>query len=127
MSLYSSEFGNVTQYLLNRNRKKTFVFKPKRCAGVANNLRSIRGMMMLSMANNANFCIKYPDFFTIMNDSFKFLNCPSTLKTVQWKHDYMLVGQQEVIAIIISIAVLKSKQVMILHHHFSNANTSIMK
>ena len=88
MSLYSSEFGNVTQYLLNRNRKKTFVFKPKRCAGVANNLRSIRGMMMLSMANNANFCIKYPDFFTIMNDSFKFLNCPSTLKTVQWKHDY---------------------------------------
>lgn len=70
MSLYSSEFGNVTQYLLNRNRKKTFVFKPKRCAGVANNLRSIRGMMMLSMANNANFCIKYPDFFTIMNDSF---------------------------------------------------------
>ena len=50
-SLYSSEFVNVTQYLLNRNRKKTFVFKPKRCAGVANNLRSIRGMMMISMAH----------------------------------------------------------------------------
>ena len=86
-SLYSSEFVNVTQYLLNRNRKKTFVFKPKRRAGVANNLRSIRGMMMISMANNANFCIKYPDFFTIMEKSFVFLKCPSTLKTVQWKHD----------------------------------------
>ena len=88
MSLYSSEFVNVTKYLLNRNRKKTFVFKPKPRAGVANNLRSIRGMMMISMANNANFCIKYTDFFTIMDDSFDFLNCPSTLKTVQWKHDY---------------------------------------
>lgn len=88
MSLYSSEFVNVTQYLLNRNRKKTFIFLPKRCAGVANNLRSIRGMIMLSMANNANFCIKYPDFFTIMDDSFKFLNCSRTPKTVQWKHEY---------------------------------------
>ena len=88
MSLYSSKFVNVTQYLLNRNNKKTFIFKPKPRAGVANNLRSIRGLMMISMANNANFCIKYPDFFTIMDDSFSFLKCPSSLKTVQWKHDY---------------------------------------
>ena len=87
MSLYSPVYVNLTTYLRYKNRKKTFIFKPKPRAGVANNLRSIRGLMMISMANNANFCIKYPDFFTIMEDSFGFLSCPKYLNTIQWKHD----------------------------------------
>ena len=88
MSIYSPNYVNLTTYLRYRNRKKTIIFKPKPRAGVANNLRSIRGLMMIAMANNANFCIKYPDFFTIMEDSFGFLSCLSNLNTIQWNHDY---------------------------------------
>ena len=57
MSIYSPNYVNLTTYLRYRNRKKTIIFKPKPRAGVANNLRSIRGLMMIAMANNANFCM----------------------------------------------------------------------
>ena len=35
--------------------------------------------MMISIANNANFCIKHLAFFTIMENSFGFLSCPKYL------------------------------------------------
>lgn len=86
-SIYSDDFISLTKYLKNKNRKKMFMFTIKPCAGVANNIRSIRGIIMLAIVNNASFCTNYSDFYTIMNDSFAFLKCPSNIKLPKWKHE----------------------------------------
>ena len=86
-SIYSDDFISLTKYLKNKNGKKMFMFTIKPYAGVANNIRSIRGIIMLAIVNNASFCTYYSDFFTIMNDSFAFLECPSNIVLPKWKHD----------------------------------------
>ena len=66
---------DLERYITSKPRRITIKWIPRRGQGLANNLRSIRGTLLLAIANNANICVDYDNYFRVMNNSLEILKC----------------------------------------------------
>ena len=63
------------------------MYVPELRCGFANRFRSICGLIVLSLLNNADFCVKYDAFFEVMNESLSILKCNSNYNLQRWRHE----------------------------------------
>lgn len=82
---YIKHHNSLKKYININNRSFTVKFIPRKVQGLANHIRSIRGLLLLAMVNNANFCVDYDDYYTIMNNSLSILKCPNNLIFKHWE------------------------------------------
>lgn len=83
------EFYSITQYL-QKPRGISIVFTYMRGSGFANRLRSMRGLLLLAMLNNASFCVNYDDYYSIMDNQLSILRCKKNISGQKWDNNYIL-------------------------------------
>ena len=85
----NEEFVPITRYL---QEKKAFtvIFSDKVNYGFSNRLRSMRGILILAILNNASFCVKYDNYFSVMDERLKVLRCKSNISRQYWNRTYFL-------------------------------------
>lgn len=83
------EFYPIIQYLW-KPRAKSIVFTYMRGSGFANRLRSMRGLLLLAMLNNASFCVNYDDYYSIMDNQLSILRCKNKISGQKWDNYYVL-------------------------------------
>ena len=88
------EFYPIIQYLT-KPRNRTIVYTYQPYAGFSNRLRSIRGLLLMAMLNNASFCTKYDSFFSIMDDQLSILKCRGNINGKKWNAKYVSKRFQE--------------------------------
>lgn len=82
---YSSVLNSISQYCKYKERKFLIKFILRRGQGLANNLRVMRGLLLLAMVNNATFCTdKYEDYYSVMNESLNNMICPKSHRFLHW-------------------------------------------
>ena len=89
LSSSTDEFAPLQHYLAS-SKSKVIIFSPRKGGGFANIFRSIRGLLILAMLNNASFCINYDSFFYVMDDQLKVLSCKTTIPREKWDHSYFI-------------------------------------
>ena len=85
----NNEFAPLLHYLT-ISKSKVIIFSPRKGGGFANIFRSIRGILILAMLNNASFCINYDSFFYVMDDQLKVLSCNITIPREKWDHFFII-------------------------------------
>lgn len=85
----NEEFDPITRYL---QEKKVFtvIYSDKVNYGFSNRLRSMRGILILAILNNASFCVKYDNYFSVMDERLNILRCKSNISRQYWNHTYFL-------------------------------------
>ena len=83
------EFYPIIQYL-KIPRNKTIVYSYQPYAGFSNRLRSIRGLLLMAMMNNASICTEYDSFFSIMDDQLSILKCRNNVSGEKWNEKYVV-------------------------------------
>ena len=58
-------------------------------SGFSNRLRSMRGLLLLAILNNASFCVKYDNYFAVMDDQLKVLTCKPNITGQYWNQPYI--------------------------------------
>ena len=80
-------FYPITRYL-QQQRNKTVIYTYFRGSGFANRLRSMRGILILAMLNNANFCINYDNYYSIMDNQLSIMKCKRNISGEKWDVKY---------------------------------------
>ena len=82
-----NDFYPITQYL-EQPRNKTVVYTYYQGSGFANRFRSMRGLLILAMLNNASFCINYDSYYSIMDNQLSILKCKRNISVDKWDFKY---------------------------------------
>ena len=80
----NSEYNAIVKYLQSTHKNFTIRFAPRPGSGFGNHFRAIRGLLLVSIINNANFCVIYDDYFDIMDNSLAILRCKINETMTQW-------------------------------------------
>ena len=83
----NNAFYPITRYL-QQQRNKTVIYTYFRGSGFANRLRSMRGILILAMLNNANFCINYDNYYSIMDNQLSIMKCKRNISGEKWDVKY---------------------------------------
>ena len=67
----------VNEILRNRNSTKTIAFKPCSGSGFGNHINGMKGILLLSILNDARICVDYGAYFEVMQPSLSILKCNS--------------------------------------------------
>lgn len=82
------EFDPIIRYL-QEPRSITVFLSDKMTSGFSNRLRSMRGLLLLAILNNASFCVKYDNYFAVMDDQLKVLTCKPNITGQYWNQPYI--------------------------------------
>lgn len=82
-----NDFYPITQYL-QQQRNITVVYTYFRGSGFGNRFRSMRGILILAMLNNASFCVNYDNYYSIMDNQLSILKCKRNISGEKWDVKY---------------------------------------
>lgn len=82
--LLDKSYADIKKYITSQSKRITIKWTPRGGLGLANNLRAIRGIILLAIANNASICFDYDNYYSVMNDSLKILKCQISQKYEFW-------------------------------------------
>ena len=77
-------FSDLKKYITSNGNKLSIKWVLRKGQGLANNLRSIRGILLLAIVNNANICVEYDNYFSVMNETLLILKCQNRLEYEFW-------------------------------------------
>ena len=83
------EYNAFNRYLQQR-KSVTIFLSDKMTSGFANRFRAMRGLFILAILNNASFCVKYENYFSIMDDQLKVLKCKPNITGQYWDQPYVV-------------------------------------
>lgn len=82
------EFDPIIRYL-QEPRSITVFLSDKMTSGFSNRLRSMRGLLLLAILNNASFCVKYDNYFAVMDEQLKVLMCKPNITGQYWNQPHI--------------------------------------
>ena len=89
-TIKSDKENNAINLYLQQPKSLTVFLSDKMTSGFANRFRAMRGLLILAILNNASFCVKYENYFLIMDDQLKILKCKPNITGQYWNHPYVV-------------------------------------
>lgn len=80
--------GPLFRYFFNKKKGIMLKMKSKDHQNLATFINSIRGVLLLSIVNNARFCIEDDNYFSVMEKSLKILKCGNVTNMDNWDEDF---------------------------------------
>lgn len=80
--------GPLFRYFFNKKNGIILKMKGKDHQNLANYINAIRGVLLLSIVNNARFCIEDVDYFSLMAKSLEILKCGKITNMDYWDENY---------------------------------------
>ena len=88
-SSFDKSFVDLENFFTTK-RRIVIKWVKRRGQGLANNLRSIRGILLLAIANNASVCIDYDNYLSVMNEKLIILKCQTSQKYEFWTQNMIM-------------------------------------
>lgn len=86
----NGDYLPLMEYFINTKRNLLIKFKPKENLMLADHIGSMRGIILFSIINNANFCTDDIDYLKYMDNSLSILKCGNVTIKDYWNESYAI-------------------------------------